>query len=321
MDEPLDTTTLREVLADLPFLVAVADEGGITAAAEVMGVPQPSVSRAMARLSDRIGAPLLRRDRRGVALTDAGTTLLDYARSTRTAALAGVTAVHRELERAGASVTIAFQHTFGRRVVPALLRALLADRPNAHVDLRQGARESCIDLFEKGVADAILVSPPLPPTKHAHTLRLYAEPLVLTVAPEHRLAGRDRVQLSELADERLLAMTPGYGLRTIVDELLRDAGISRTFAFEGEDIQTLRGLASAGLGVAILPPAIQPSDDVVEVPIDHPAARREIGVSWHGDAAPAGSAAAALQDLLARDHRWVDTPGGHGKIPSPRTKA
>ncbi|MCT3007113.1 LysR family transcriptional regulator, partial [Propionibacterium freudenreichii] len=37
--------------------------------------------------------------------------------------------------------------------------------------------------------------------------------------------------------------------------------------------------------------------------------------------APAGSAAAALQDLLARDHRWVDTPGGHGKIPSPRTKA
>lgn len=305
MSESLDTSSLRELLADLPFLVAVADEGGITAAAEVLGVPQPTVSRAMARLSARVGTALVKRDRRGVTLTDAGLTLLEYARSTRDAALDGLAAVRREQDRANATVTIAFQHTFGRRVVPALLRALLAERPGTHVDLHQGARESCIDLFDRSVADAILVSPPLAASEGVHTLRLYAEPLVLTASPEHRLAGRDRVQLSDLTGERLLAMAPGYGLRAIVDDLLRDAGIDRSFAFEGEDIQTLRGLASAGLGVAILPPAMQPCDDVVEIPIDHPAARREIGVSWHGDGATPGSAVAALHELLSNGHGWV----------------
>lgn len=302
----MSTTELRGLLADVPFLVAVADEHGITAAADALKVPQPTVSRAMARLAARVGAPLLQQGRRGAELTPSGATLLSYARPAQTAVLNGVSAVRRGVDQANATVCIAFQHTFGRTVVPALVRALLAKRPSTHTDLRQGAREVCLDLFRTRIADAVLVSPPLGSDKEIRTLRLYAEPLVLAVPPDHPLAHHRRVQLVDLTDEPLLALAPGYGLRTIVDDLLHTAGINAPFVFDGgEDVQTLRGLVAAGLGIAILPPASQPPSDIIEIPIDDPRAQREIGVSWHTAAADPASAVAVLHTLLMDSQTWT----------------
>lgn len=317
MNATLATAPMRELLTDLPFLIAVADEGGITAAADVLGVPQPTVSRAMARLGRRLGAPLLRRDGRGVRLTPSGTTFLAFARSARTAALEGFAAVQRDLESARATVGVAFQHTLGRTVVPALVRALLAERVGTRVDLRQGSRDSCLELFDRRAVDAVLVSPPLTSEATTRTLHLYTEPLALATPLDHPLARRPSVRLADLAGEPLLAMEPGYGLRAIVDDLLGEAGIDRVFAFEGEDVQTLRGLVSAGLGVAILPVAGAALTDVVEVPISDPGARREVGVSWHEEATDPLSAAFVLQDLLTHSRSWT---AGLARPPAPAAR-
>jgi DNA-binding transcriptional LysR family regulator len=300
----LATAQLREMLSDLPYLVAVAEAGGVTAAADELGVPQPTVSRGLARLARRAGAPMLVRSGRGVGLSPEALELLPYAQRAVAAAQAGADAVRQRAgERAG-TATVAFQHTLGRTVVPALLRAVLAVRPGTRFELRQGSRDLCVEALDGGQTDVALVSPPYRGQPGVTTIRLYAEPLVLAVPPDHPFARRRRVRLAELDGQRLLQLAPEFGLRGLVDRILAAAGAEPERAFEGEDVHTLRGLVAVGLGVAILPPSQPPAQDVVEVPIADESAAREIGVSWR-PGAPASNAARVLFTVAARSDDWL----------------
>jgi DNA-binding transcriptional LysR family regulator len=122
--------------------------------------------------------------------------------------------------------------------------------------------------------------------------------LVVTVPTEHRLAGRNWVRMADLAREPSVGMKPGYGLRRITDELAEAAGFLPMLAFEGDDIDTLRGLIVAGLGVAILPaaePTARPG--TVEIPL-RPKATRNIGLIWAADR-PLAPAAMAFRDFVS----------------------
>jgi DNA-binding transcriptional LysR family regulator len=298
----LPTATLREVLADLPYLLAVAETGGVTAAADELAVPQPTVSRGLARLAARLDVPLLVRHGRGVRLSAEATELLPYAERALAAVDAGVEAVRRRAGERAEAVAITFQHTLGRAVVPALVRAVLERRPHASFALHQGSRDMCVEALLTGAADAVLLAPAYRAERRVETIELYAEPLVLAVPPGHRLARRRRVRLRELVGERLLAMRPEFGLRALVDQLLVEAGVEAEIGFEGEDVQTLRGLVAAGLGVAVLPPAVVAPADVVEVPLGDAHAERRIGISWRTDRVATPAAEAML--AVVRDGRW-----------------
>jgi DNA-binding transcriptional LysR family regulator len=299
----LRTPELREVLADLPYLLAVASTGGVTAAADELAVPQPTVSRGLARLADRLGVPVLERDGRGVRLSAEAAALLPHAERALSAVEDGVAAVSRVAGERADTVALAFQHTQGRTVVPALVRALRAEYPTARFELRQGARDTCVEALDSGAVDAVIISPAQPPAAGVETVHLYDEPLMLVVPRDHRLAGRKRARLRDLAGEPLLVMGAAFGLRQLVDGLLAEAGIVPRIAFEGEDVQTLRGLVAAGLGVAVLPPAIPVATDVVELPIGDAHAVRRIGLSWRTDRR-ASPAARALYDVVRRG-QWL----------------
>ena len=247
MDE-LRTPHLREVLSDLPYLVAIAEAGGVTAAADELGVPQPTVSRGWPGWPTGPGAPMLVRNGRGVELSPEALELLPYAQRAVAAVRAGTDAVRGRAEDGRGTATVAFQHTLGRTVVPALLRAVLAARPGTRFELRQGSRELCVEALEAGQTDVALVSPPYDGQPGVVTVRLYAEPLVLAVPPEHPFARRRRVRLAELTGQRLLQLGPEFGLRGLVDRILSAAGAAPERGFEGEDVHTLRGLVAVGPG-------------------------------------------------------------------------
>ncbi|GLY29377.1 LysR family transcriptional regulator [Kineosporia sp. NBRC 101731] len=301
-EPPPDPAELRKVLAALPLLTALVDTGGISAAADELGVPQSTVSRGLARLEHHLGCDLLDRDGRGVRLTAAGA---EFATTTRRAldlVTEAVTQIRDDEARRANRVSIVFQNSLGRAVVPALVKTLVTRRPGTRVDLRQGGRAYCLAEFDTG-ADLVLVSPPPDPAENVLTVSLYTEHLVLAVAPTHRYAHRKTIRLSELEGETTLALAPAYGLRAITDTLLRDAGVRVATAFEGEDVLTLRGLVAAGLGVAIVPP-LGPTPDLIEIPIDDHRATRELTASWR-TTGPRSPALAALIDVVAWDRTWL----------------
>ena len=104
---------------------------------------------------------------------------------------------------------------------------------------------------------------------------LLSEPLVALLAPGHRLAGRRRLDMAELRDERFVVFGEGGSLRRIVVQGAREAGFEPQLAFESTEQQRIRAMVSHGLGVALLPvsEAEHAGPPVAAVPVRKPGAR------------------------------------------------
>lgn len=280
-DRPEDASQLAARLSPaLALLRAVAAEGQLTRAAERLGVPQPTVSRSLAKLSEQVGTPVLAHRGRGVHLTRAGARLASAADDALRELELGCRDVLEEIDPERGQVVLGFQHTMGRSLVPALIGGFRGEHPKARFGLVQGARDDMMRRTLQDELDLCLVSPPPGADSELEAVTVGTEPLLAVLFAGHRLAGRKGLRLAELADDDFVATQRGYGLRHMFGELAEQAGFTPRLAFESEEVDTVRGLVAAGLGVALLPPAENgPVPGTVEVPL-RPAARRTIGLAW-----------------------------------------
>ncbi|HKU32160.1 MAG TPA: LysR substrate-binding domain-containing protein [Arthrobacter sp.] len=281
---------LVQLLPLLPLLNELGRTEHITETAELLGVPQSTVSRALARASAVVGIELLVREGRGVRLTQAAKSLLPYIESALADVQAGLDTVRHESDVVRGRIAVTFQHTFGEATLPLLMSAFRGRHPSTAFELSQGARAACLDLLTAGDADFALTAPVAGPGRNLGSAGLYKEPLRLVLHHRHPLAERASLRLSELRFEPFVSMGPGYGLRSLTDAIFRDAGFRPRVAFESQDSHTIRGLVSAGLGYSILPSGglgpgpqgVLESTDLgwVEVSLESPLAFREIGIAW-----------------------------------------
>jgi LysR family transcriptional regulator, transcription activator of glutamate synthase operon len=273
----------RVISPELAIAVAVLEEQHVRRAAERLGVPQPTVSAVMHRLADAIGAPLVAPRGRGITATDAGRAFLPAAQQ----ALVNLRAAGQDLQEVidpdRGRVALGFAHSRGPRDVPRLLDAFLAAYPDISFTLKQGAEPAILDQLRAGAFDVVIVASTPPADDRLETLVLAKERLCLTVASDHRLAGRASVELRQAADETFVGLTPEHGLRRLFDSLCEQAGLAPKLAFEGEEHETLRGLVRAGLGVAVLPHATHHDPALVEITLRDPGAHRDVRAVWHKD--------------------------------------
>jgi DNA-binding transcriptional LysR family regulator len=263
----------------LAQFAAVARLEHVTRAAAELGMPQPTLSRAVARLEQELGVPLLAREGRTVRLTRAGRIFLAAVERALSEVERGAEAARAEADPTGGRVAFGFLHTMGSEAVPMLLRGFRAEHPRVRFQLVQDYTDSMLQRLREGELDLCLVSP-RPEGPELTARRLGEQRLRLVVPADHRLAGRQRVRLGEVAEDAFVTLEPGYGLRRITDALCAEAGFTPRISFEGEESETLRGLVAAGLGVAVLPPATVARPDVAELQLSSPGARREISLTW-----------------------------------------
>ena len=242
------------LMRPLEELAAVARLEHVTAAADELGVPQPTLSRSLARLSETVGAPLLRRQGRGVALTRHGRLLAAAAERAIAEVAGAVREIRAETDPTGGLVRLGFQHVMGTDLVPTALRRLREGWPDIRVDLHQGGADPLVAGVAAGDSDLALVATVLGDLPAGLTGRvLGVQELVLLVPPDHPLAGGGRVEPAVIGGEPFVAMAPGFGMRTITDRLLHDAGLRVRPTYECEDLATVGGLVAAGLGVGLAP--------------------------------------------------------------------
>ncbi|WP_158885601.1 LysR family transcriptional regulator [Amycolatopsis anabasis] len=261
------------------MLAALRTTANITKTAELLGVPQPTVSRRLAALGDALGAPLTRPAGRGIRLTRAGAQLAEAAERALAAVETGARQAREEIDPASGHVVLGFLHLLGRSLVPELVRGFRAAHPRIRFTLAQGSRQDMLDRLTGGELDLALLAP-VPDDPALDAVVLSQQELVLTVPHAHRLANRSTIRWAELADEEFVTLEHGYGLRQITDELCAREGFEPRIAFEGQESDTVRGLVAAGLGVALLPrfdPG--PPAGVTEVPLQ-PVVTRSICLAW-----------------------------------------
>lgn len=288
----------------LAQFAAVARHEHVTRAANELGVPQSTLSRAVTRLERDLGVALFARHGRTVTLTPAGRTFLASAERALAAVEQAAESVRADADPGMGKVAFGFLHTLGWETVPVLLRSFRADHPRVRFALVQNYGEAMLERLRAGELDLCLTSP-VPEAPDLVSRRLDEQRLYLVVPDDHRLAGRRRVRLAEAADDHFVTLEPGYGMRRILESLCAQAGFTPRVAFEGEEAETIRGLVAAGLGVALLPPATVPRPGVRELAVTAPRAVREIGVAWLAGRPDTPPVAAFKSFLLSRRGRLL----------------
>lgn len=251
----------------------------VTRAAERLGLSQPALSRALARLEADLGVPLFQRVGRSVRLTRYGEAFL--VRVER--ALREIDEARIELaDLAGlkrGTVAIGFLRTLGARYVPQLVRKFSTQHPGVQFAFTPNNSVTLEDQLLRGELDVIFAT--VPPRKSTLTYRRVADQeLVVVVARSHPLARRREIALREVASEPFLTFKQGHAFRDLTEQLCAKAGFSPTISFEGDDSTSLPGFVAAGFGVAIMPLDSSVGTGVVALKISEPVARRAIGIAW-----------------------------------------
>lgn len=184
---------------ELRYFVAVAEELHFGRAAELLGIAQPPLSRAIRQLEQRLGVRLLDRDRRGVALTDAGRVLLQEARH----ALDAVAAAAYRTQRAAdpkRQLVLATKAGASHELLQQLLAAAGADPGAPPVEALLCEVGEQAGLLRSGRADVALMHRPVDDLAGFDTEDLCTEGQVAIVPAAHPLASRDQLTLADVAD-------------------------------------------------------------------------------------------------------------------------
>ncbi len=239
----------------------VARRGSLSAAAEALTYSQPAVSQQMAALERSAGMPLLERTTRGVKLTDAGEALLRHAE----AILAEQTLAERELEAIagvrGGRVRMASVPTAGTAIVPAAVALFSARYPEVQLSVLEAEPEESVPMLRAGELEVAIVAARNQPDGFGDLYagmelhHLLDEPRYAVLPPGHRLAGRKRLRLGDLADEvRIeLARSPTRDGRIFLAPGPDPEPDEPRIAFRSDDFNIVQGMVAAGAGIAVVP--------------------------------------------------------------------
>lgn len=261
-------------LRELAVFVAVAEEMSFTRAAERQHVVQSAVSATLRNLERELGVELVSRTTHQVSLTDAGRLFLPEAQRTLAAAREArhVLEQVRDGLRGTLRLGIMLAASPGSPTPASLISAFTASHPGVEVSVRLGVSGDHAEDLRRGRLDLAFIALPPEDVTGLRLHRLVSCPMGLVVRPDHRLAGRDRVELAELSAEPFVETTPGWGTRIAADRAFLRAGVGRSIRYELGDGLGVLDFVRHGLGIAISPPMIVPPD-LVSVPIGRHAPR------------------------------------------------
>jgi DNA-binding transcriptional LysR family regulator len=199
---------------------------------------------------------------RSIRLTPAGEALLPRARGILADVQAARDAVDAASGMLRGTVVLGILAHAGSIDVLRILQEVRRDYPDVIVKLRQtvqGTRTSLADL-RSGDLDLALVSVPEQAAAGLELNPLHTESIVFVCPERHRLSGRKRVVLSEIADEPFIDFPEGWGNRAAVDNAFAAAGLNRTVSTEVMSFAMALELVRQDLGVVFLPESALEND-------------------------------------------------------------
>jgi len=248
----------------LAALEAVAQEGSFRRAAERLGFVQSAVSQQIAGLEKITGQRLVERSRGGgpVTITEAGQILLQHAGAILGRLKVAEADVAILGEGSESVLRVGITESVGVRILPELLRRFAAEWPGVRLRPTEEA-SSDLDLYrriEHGELDLSFVELPAPAGPF-EIVELLTDPYVIVIRSDSPLS-KGKLTLTDLAGVPLVGHTSCRGLAR-VEAQLRALGIEPEFAFRSEVNATIQALASAGVGVAVLPAlAVDPANEL-----------------------------------------------------------
>lgn len=267
-------------LRQIQYFIEVAKREHVTEAALSLHVAQSAVSRQIFNLESELGVNLFIRDGRNVRLTPIGRIFLTHMEQ----AMKVIENARREVEEyrdpEKGVVRIGFPSSLAHYTLPTVISAFREKYPEIKFFLKQGSYHDLTDSVVRGDIDMALLGP-MPKNDKIKGTILFTEKMVALLPSNHPLAGKRELSLSQLQNESFILFPQGYVLRDLIVDTCQRIGFKPQVSFEGEDIDSIKGLVSAGLGITIIP-EITVVDclprSTVMLPVVEPRVTRSVGV-------------------------------------------
>ncbi|MDD1502923.1 LysR family transcriptional regulator [Lysinibacillus xylanilyticus] len=268
-------------LRQLRYFVEVAEREHISEAAEHLHVAQSAISRQIANLEDELGTPLFERVGRNVKLTPIGKIFLKHTITALKAIDFAAKQVEEYLDPAKGTIKIGFPTSLASYVLPTVISAFKREYPDLQFQLRQGSYRFLIDAVKNRELNLAFLGPLPPKDESIHSTILFTENIAALLPAKHPLAKKESIQLADLRNDLFVLFPDGYILHKVAMDACRAAGFSPNVISEGEDLDALKGLVAAGIGVSLLPESSlydSAARFTVKVPIKAPAIPRTVGI-------------------------------------------
>ncbi|WP_042418052.1 LysR family transcriptional regulator [Streptacidiphilus anmyonensis] len=242
-------------LRQLEVVVAVAEEGGFTAAARRLHVVQSAVSSTVRALEGELGVRLFERTTHRVTLTAVGESFVPAARvALKAADQARAVADEARGELRGVLTVGTMQGVW--LGLDRALAGLRAEHPRLVVRLRQAAVADIRAALRDGSVDVAVVAFDRQQRRGLETRLLAREEMLLAASPARAFADPDTVGYAEVAVLPFVDFAPGWAIRGAVDRAFRAVAVERAAVFEVNDIGAAVELVRHDLGVCVLPESI-----------------------------------------------------------------
>lgn len=283
-------------LSSLRAFVQVARDRSFSHAAETLFITQPAVSKRIASLESDLGATLFDRMGRQILLTEAGRHLLPRAEQI----LHGVTDLQRELLNLSGEVSgplaMGTSHHIGLHRLPPILRRYTDRYPQVDLDIRFMSSEKVSQAVEQGELELGVITLPLQPSDHLQLQPVWRDPLLFVVAEDHLLATRRKIQPEELVNYPAVLPTKATYTRSLLEDAFLQVEGEIRCGLSTDYLETLKMMASIGLGWSLLP-EIMLGDDLVTLEVVGIRLERQLGFITHRQRTLSNAARAMIAQL------------------------
>lgn len=249
----------RAAIYELECFVAVAEELNFSRAAKRLHISQPPLSRQIQSLEQKLGARLLIRNTRTVALTPAGILYLEDARQILTRIDGAAAAVQRAAGGEISRLRLAFVGALLDESLVKVLQSFRKRRPQCQVHLVDLSPAEQLEALQNGQLDgAFIGAPPGKPGRNVSTIIWKKEPLLVALWEHHKLAASKSVSFSALKNESwvMVSRTAAPAFRKQFDQLCAQAGIRPQVVQESGRVAAVLTLVAAEQGISLLPESI-----------------------------------------------------------------
>src|SRR5512143_183545 len=236
----------------LTAFITVARHRSLSRAAAELELGQPTISDRLRSLQHELGAALVQRQGRGVALTPEGEAFLSYAQRVLDVMRQGKQTVQASHKGSGGRVSVAVTVTTGAYLFAPALVAFQKEQPNIEVQVRSAHSWESPGLLLDEVVQLALISGPIVHPQ-LETIGTFRSKLIGVVGSKHPLARSGTASRSDLATDRLWVSYWGPAYQSFLEEVKASATDGGQNWIELSPVELVKGMLIAGVGVSIIP--------------------------------------------------------------------
>lgn len=277
-------------IRQLRYFLDIAETEHLTQSAHKLFMTQSTLSHGLRQLEQELNVSLFERLGRGLKLSQAGAEFRVFATRALKEIEAGRMALAELNGLQSGRLTVGAFPTFLNTVLPATVAAFSASFPKVMIEVRDLRAGPIAEQLLRGELDLGIA---FQPTEHAEieTETLFDERLVLAVKATHPLAARRTLTMKQLAGVPLALLPRSFATRQLIEDHLRQAGVSALVRVEMESVDALLGVCRCGDLASIVPErAARQAPDLHIIALTAPKIVRHAGILWRRGASRSAAA-------------------------------